>query len=387
VGIGAVVAIQKLLFVDTNIWLDFYRHRNEAGLKLLEHLKKVSDRIVVTYQLEMEVKKNRQKAIAEGLNQLKAPQSISRPGLFSDAKAVKALEKSIKSAEQNVGKLRQRLIKALENPTTHDPVYKAFQRIFHRDSDLVLTRADPTRRVIKRRAFRRYILGCPPRKDGDTSMGDAVNWEWMIDCAIRKGAELVIVSRDADYGLSIEKRAFLNDHLRHEFYERVSAKRKVLLYTLLSDALDHFKVPVTQQEKKEEELFAETQQAEVSHAGNLPSEPSPLSEIFRKHLNEYQAPSQQLADALRAAQAPSERIQETLRMLATPSAEWERLKETIQILRTPSPEWERFKEVIRTFTHPSPELRETFRKLQETLGRLTPPSTNSEPDAGKKDDG
>jgi hypothetical protein len=32
------MAIQKLLFVDTNIWLDFYRHRNEAGLKLLEHL-------------------------------------------------------------------------------------------------------------------------------------------------------------------------------------------------------------------------------------------------------------------------------------------------------------------------------------------------------------
>lgn len=251
------MAIQKLLFVDTNIWLDFYRHRNEAGLKLLEHLEKVSDRIVVTYQLEMEVKKNRQKAIAEGLRELKSPQRISRPGLFSDAKAVKALEKSIRSADQKVKLLRTRLIKALANPTTHDPVYQACQRIFHRRSDLVLTRDNPARRIIKRQAFRRFILGCPPRKDGDTSMGDAVNWEWMIECAIRRTAELVIVSRDADYGLNIENQTFLNDHLRHEFSERVSKQRRVRLYTLLSEALEHFQVPVSAQEKKgEQQLLA-----------------------------------------------------------------------------------------------------------------------------------
>lgn len=30
--------LQKLLFIDTNIWLDFYRARNETGLALLSHV-------------------------------------------------------------------------------------------------------------------------------------------------------------------------------------------------------------------------------------------------------------------------------------------------------------------------------------------------------------
>lgn len=75
----------------------------------------------------------------------------------------------------------------------------------------------------------------------------------MIDCAIANKAELVIVSRDADYGVEVGKQAFINDHLQQEFRERVSKKRKLLLYTRLSDALKHFKVRVTVRETEEEE--------------------------------------------------------------------------------------------------------------------------------------
>jgi hypothetical protein len=42
--------VKKLLFVDTNIWLDFYRARTEAGLSLLEHLEAVAEHIIVTSQ-------------------------------------------------------------------------------------------------------------------------------------------------------------------------------------------------------------------------------------------------------------------------------------------------------------------------------------------------
>ena len=34
--------LKKLLFVDANIWLDFYRARNDAGLTLLGHVEAVS---------------------------------------------------------------------------------------------------------------------------------------------------------------------------------------------------------------------------------------------------------------------------------------------------------------------------------------------------------
>jgi hypothetical protein len=249
--------IQKLLFVDTNIWLDFYRARNDAGLALLTHAEAIASQIIVTYQLETEFKKNRQTAILEGMQELKAPSGILRPGIFSDAKATKVLNKSLKEAEKRVKSLKGRLAKVLENPATHDPVYQSCQRIFHKEDHLVLTRKDPIRKVIRNKAFRRFLHGCPPRKKNDTSFGDSFNWEWMVHCAKENKAELAIVSRDSDYGAVFENKAYINDHLRHEFSERVSKKRRLLLYTRLSDALKHFEVQVSPQEEAiEAELLA-----------------------------------------------------------------------------------------------------------------------------------
>ena len=74
----------------------------------------------------------------------------------------------------------------------------------------------------------------------------------MIHCANANKAELVIVTRDFDYGLHFDNQAYVNDHLRQEFSERVSKKRKLLLYSRLSDALKHFDVPVTKQEEEAE---------------------------------------------------------------------------------------------------------------------------------------
>jgi hypothetical protein len=124
----------------------------------------------------------------EGMQDLKPPQGMARPGLFSDAKAVKAIAKSQKVAAAQAKNLRTRYLKALENPTTGDPVYKIVQRIFRKEDALVLTRDNPIRRLNRRKALRRFLLGCPPRKKNDTSMGDAVNWEWMIECTSERGA-------------------------------------------------------------------------------------------------------------------------------------------------------------------------------------------------------
>jgi len=258
------MAIQKLIFVDTNIWLDFYRARTEAGLALLDHLEKVSDKLIVHHQLETEYKRNRQTAIVEGMQELRPPTHIPRPGLFSDAKAVKAMQTNLKAASDRVKALKAKLKKVLADPVKHDPVYQACQRLFHADTNLILSRTDPFRHTIRRRAFRRFLHGCPPRKKGDTSIGDALNWEWMIECAQRNDAELVIVSRDADYGVYFEDHAYINDHLKQEFAERVSRKRKVLLYTKLSEALKNFAIPVTEEEVQEEEAIMKSSSASSS---------------------------------------------------------------------------------------------------------------------------
>jgi hypothetical protein len=244
--------VPNLLFIDTNIWLDFYRARNETGLQLLAHTEAIIDRIIVTYQLESEFKTNRQAAILEGMKELKSPGEIPRLGIFSDARATKQMHRSIKDVEKRTRTLRYRLRRALEKPALNDPIYKVCQRVFHKKDDLNLCRDDVRRFGIRRKAFRRFLHGCPPRKRSDTSIGDAFNWEWMIQCAIDKKAGLVIVTRDSDYGVTVDKKSYINDHLRQEFSERVSRKRSLLLYPLLSDALKLFKIQVSQKEEEAE---------------------------------------------------------------------------------------------------------------------------------------
>lgn len=253
--------IQKLLFVDTNIWLDFYRAQNEAYIGLLNKVEGIKGKVIVTHQLETEFKKNRQQVILGSVTLLKShiPKAVPSVGVLAQAKQFKMVGKDIESAGKRIRKLQDRLIAMIEKPTEKDKVFQAIHRIFHREDDLVLTREekdDDKRKLIRELAERRFMHGCPPRKHNDTSYGDALNWEWMIDRAKAKTAELVIVSRDADYGSTHDGTSYINDHLRHEFSNRVSQQRKLLLYTKLSDALKHFNVTVTQEQvKAEKELI------------------------------------------------------------------------------------------------------------------------------------
>jgi predicted nucleic acid-binding protein len=273
--------ITKLLFIDTNIWLDFYRSKNDATLGLLRHAEAISEKIIVTYQLEGEFKRNRQAVILEGLKKLESPQ-IQRLGIFSNAQAAKAITKNLKEVEKRVDKLKAQLRRTLDKPTNYDPVYKACQRIFHRKrSPIVLTHSNKLRNSIRRLAFRRFLHGCPPRKRNDINIGDAFNWEWMIHCAKENDAELVIVSRDSDYGIAYGENTYVNDDLRQEFSERVSRKRKLLLYQKLSDALTHFEIPVTEQEQKAESEIVTAEKRLRAWADYLAERQIPMSDILK----------------------------------------------------------------------------------------------------------
>ena len=46
--------IKAYAFIDTNIFLDFYRSKNETSLSLLRKLDGVGERVICTYQVEME---------------------------------------------------------------------------------------------------------------------------------------------------------------------------------------------------------------------------------------------------------------------------------------------------------------------------------------------
>ncbi len=246
---------KPLLFLDTNILLDFYRFGRGATKDLLHRVDGLHEHIITTYQVEMEFKKNRQNVILDSLKQMKGPEQFRQaPDFLATAKTVKSLKRIMRTARERMDELRDRVTKVMADPTHVDPVYRTFQRLFrNRASPLHLSRDDNIRGEIRDLALKRFYLGYPPRKPHDTSIGDAINWEWMVHVAKETANDVIIVSRDSDYGVSNGSEAYVNDWLAQEFRARVSKKRKMSLATRLTEALKLGQYDVT-----DEEISSET---------------------------------------------------------------------------------------------------------------------------------
>jgi hypothetical protein len=249
-----VAVMDALIFIDTNIFLDFYRIRGrEAGLSILERIDEHRGMIITSNQVEMEYKKNRPTVILETHKQLQRPDSggLQLPPIVAESKASRAIERDQKRIKAQANNVRARLKAVLSSPSRYDPVYKVLQRLFRFRGPYNLSRDKKVRLEIRDLAQKRFMLGYPPRKSDDTSCGDAINWEWIIHCAKESGKNIVIATRDSDYGVTFDG-PVLNDWLVEEFKSRVSRKRRLLLTDRLSDAFKEASVPVTRQEEKAE---------------------------------------------------------------------------------------------------------------------------------------
>jgi hypothetical protein len=212
----------------------------------------VHDRIVTTYQVEMEFKKNRQAVIVDFLRNLRAREKVQHAAFLAETKAAEVINRGIAGTNKRIETVKARLKKVLTEPTRYDPVYKVAQRLFTDHTPLNLTRLMAVRQQIKRKAFRRFLLGYPPRKAADTSMGDALNWEWIIAVALESGKHVAIVSRDSDYGVELDGQPHINDWLEQEFRDRVSRKRRCLLFNRLAPAFKLAGISVAPEVEKEE---------------------------------------------------------------------------------------------------------------------------------------
>jgi hypothetical protein len=255
------LAMSILIFIDTNIYLDFYRARGgDASLSLLNHFDSNRDRIITTSEVEMEYKKNRQRAILESLGNLKQPDfsNLTVPAFFRESKRNQTITRTQKSLSEQIFKLKSRTAKLLESPARNDQVYMVLQRLFKSKGDSHLTRAKEERFAIRELANKRFILGYPPRKPSDTSIVDAINWEWIVYCAQHCSSDIVIVSRDSDYGIHYSDKSILNDWLSLEFKERVSHKRSITLTNRLTEAFKQASIEVSQEEENAEESLIQS---------------------------------------------------------------------------------------------------------------------------------
>lgn len=210
-GNKIIEKLDALIFIDTNIFLDFYRlRRSDVSMKYLDEIDKHKDLIITSSQVEMEFKKNRQSVILESISEVKkiGNLSINVPAILSDAKAADMIEKSRKDILKKQKELREKIEKILKNPNYNDPVFKSLQKLFNHNSNINLNRDNKIRFKIRNLAKKRFVLGYPPRKKTDNSIGDAVNWEWILSCAETTGKHIILVTRDSDFGCNYDDESF-----------------------------------------------------------------------------------------------------------------------------------------------------------------------------------
>jgi PIN domain len=254
-----------LIFIDTNIYLDFYRiRRSDISMSYLDLIDKNKKHIITGSQIEMEFKKNRQKVILESLKKFKTPDwnNLSAPALLEESQAIQQIEKKKKEIGTQQKKINEKIEKILNNPSQNDKVFTTLNRLFRYKSKTNLDRENKIRFKIRNLAKKRFVLGYPPRKNDDISIGDAVNWEWVIYCAQNSSKDIIIVTRDSDFGAIIKSKSYLNDWLRIEFKERVSRKRNIFLTDKLASAFKAIKLPVSKAMVEEEARILETQKEE-----------------------------------------------------------------------------------------------------------------------------
>jgi hypothetical protein len=124
--------MSKLIFIDTNIFLDFYRFiKSDITMKYLDMIDKHHNKIITTSQVEMEFKKNRAEEIKKTYSSIAPPnwQSLSAPAILADSEPSKVIDKKKKEIETQLKTLRTRVIKLLENPTSNHKVYQTLQRL------------------------------------------------------------------------------------------------------------------------------------------------------------------------------------------------------------------------------------------------------------------
>lgn len=213
------------LFLDANIFLDFYRF-GEDDISEVDKLRVLISgddiELITNHHLLSEINRNREKVISESLSELRGSKlKIRAPNYCKKDDTYLKLNKTLKDAN----KLHQKLILEIEERVRDKKL----------SADVLIkglldgARQENICNSILERAKLRVALRNPPGKAG--SLGDAVHWECLL--AAKDISYLAVVCRDSDFSSELDKNK-MKDVLINEWTEQ-KGYGTVRLYTSLSE--------------------------------------------------------------------------------------------------------------------------------------------------------
>ena len=208
------------IFVDTNIFLDFYRTQKEP-IKVLEELLLHSGHILFPTQILNEIQRNRISILKQIEKSYKNNKPTFSPTyLLHKSVNYQQLTDLINTVKTTNEKVTNEIREIIEDPTK-DEILRKIYEIFHSTE---ITKIEVTDNIIKK-ANKRKLLGIPPYSDKYT-ICDEVIWESILSYSTD---DLIIVTRDKVYKDNI---SFFSDE-----YNQITAKKILGIEKKISSAL------------------------------------------------------------------------------------------------------------------------------------------------------
>ncbi|MFO0976418.1 MAG: PIN domain-containing protein [Planctomycetaceae bacterium] len=254
-----------LVYIDTNIFIDFYQSATDRLDAFNEIIARASQ-VVLPEQTVNEFHRNRVGCLATLLEKIEknAKPSLHTVAAVRDLPEFQQWKALSEQAHQSAMKIAE-IVKRWMNEPTEDQVLQAFDQLAS------LAQRHPITGDLIKRARCRKLLGDPPTSPDKHTVGDELIWETLL-ANVRD--DLLVVSRD---------RTFLtNASLLQSEFQSSTGSRLVLITDKLSTAFRELNAPATAIEKAEKSVESARDRKEDQEFGQrtgiCPRCKHPLSE-------------------------------------------------------------------------------------------------------------
>lgn len=238
------------LFIDTNVFLDYFRTNKR---ELLVPLKKLDELVgdgtvtlMLPEQVIQEYKRNRRSITEQMRDDLLKEKQLSL-AKYRTLGVSKKEVKAVDSAKSALSKAYDQLLKKFDERIDKESTEadRIIKRLFKKASLI------PESDEVIQRAYMRYMKGNPPRK-ANHSYGDAIVWEALLEDASEH--DLTVISSDSDFTEKQSGKKKFNSFLQDEWKNKT--KKKIFFHDSLGEFINEIREDdpidevVVEQEKK-----------------------------------------------------------------------------------------------------------------------------------------
>jgi len=218
------------VFIDTNIFLDFYR-LSSGDLEELRKIAKLAETRQITLYLSDflidEYLRNRESTISQAVSQFeKSKVDLHLPNIVRMYDEAFELQETKKQFNTQFKALKEKLIEEIKQESLKAD--EVINEVFSSTEKFEVQAATITSALLRSR------LGKPPGKKD--SNGDSIHWEWLLN-QVPSNTELFIISGDGDFESEVLE-GTIKSYLREEWDKKKGGR--VYLFKSLTDFIGQF---------------------------------------------------------------------------------------------------------------------------------------------------